>query len=404
MAVDDLVIFDTSTLPEYYDDVHKILCLPINHVVTYDYSAHHIDQDALTILKELATKGGTRRALLAYMQSKDYNKGDASSETTPLAEDSFVTLTRLAELIAVREVTSNDKTRYYLDLCLLSYPFDRHQSIAKDIVKELRKRESIPMRKFIAVCPDTASNALFTQNGDDDQFFSSVVSELSSSPSQFSRDTFWRISKITYRTKTLLPFLLSKSKELQPLRGNEEDGRTQTYLSVEDQATIYFHIQFHRALEHGSDYRIRKIRIGVSPLADLSASSFPTRSYGREIVAMRVPATMSLSTQEIAYQLETVHHEKDERKDYPYGPTVKIPIRYRKAPFRSILAIGLICCASALFAWAAFATSILTSVPTVGHAVPLSCRAVAVVLGVVASLYAYYLWSDEISLDRARRG
>jgi hypothetical protein len=396
MAADDLLVFDACTLPEYYDDVHKILCLPRGHIVTYDYAAVHIDEGALAVLKEIATakKAGTRRILLAYMQANDYRKGDPSEEKAPLPENSFATFTRLAELIGVREVTSSDSTRYYLDLRLLGYPYDRKHAIANDIVKELRKSDRIPMRKFVVVCPDTGSNTLFIPRGDDDQCYSSAVHGLSLPPSQFQRDTFWRISKITYRTKSLFPFLLSSPKELLPSQTIAEDGTMRTYLSVQDQATLYFHIQFQRAREHGSDYRIRRIRIGVSPLIDAVASSFPTRSYGREIVSMRLPATMSLSTQDLNYQLETVHHEKDDLKDYPYGPTAKIAIKYRKAVFRSVLAICLICGASALFAWASFSVSVT---------VPMSHRTIAVIGGVLASLFAYYLWSDEIGLDRARR-
>jgi hypothetical protein len=405
MATEDFVIFDTCTLPEYYNDVQKILSLPREHVVTYDYSAGNIEEQALTILKRLVRSGERRRVLLAYMQALDYKKGDSSPEADPvLPETSFATLTRLAEVIAVRELTNNNKTRYYLDLKLLGYPFDRHQTIANDIVRELRKRNCIPMRIYIAVCPDNASDVLFAQTGTDEHGFSTVVDGLSTVPSQFYRDTFWRIRKITARTKPPIPFLTSKHSNLQPLYRFDAE-QTETYLSVRDQSTIFFYLQFHRGREHGPDYRIRKIRVEISPksAADDAVTSFATRSFGRETVAINVPATSSLSVQDVSYQFETVPHDNDEFKDYPYGPNLKIAVQYRKAPFRSALALALICAASGLFAWAAFSTSVLTGVATAGTVVSMCWRTMAVIIGVLATLYSYYLWSDEISLDRARR-
>jgi hypothetical protein len=403
MATEDLIIFDTCTLPEYYDDVHKILSLPRGHVVTYDYSAGNIEKEALTILNNVTGSKEKRRVLLAYVQANEYKKGDANPEGI-LPENSFATLTRLAELIAVRPLTNNNKTRYYLDLHLLGYPFDRRQTIAIDIVAELRKRESIPMRTYIAVCPDNAINMLFAQTGPDDQGFSTVVDGLSTHPSQFWRDTFWRIYKITSRTKPLIPFSSSEPGDVQPLQRLDAD-RTQTYLRIPDQSTLFFYLQFHRGREHGPDYRIRKIKVEKSPKSEGDAviTSFASRSFGQETLAINVPATSSLSAQDIRYQFETISHDNDERKDYPYGPNVRIAVQYRKDLIRSLLALALICAASALFAWAAFSTSILTGPAVFGKAVPICWRIGGVILGVFASLYSYYLWSDEISLDRARR-
>jgi hypothetical protein len=403
MAPEDLVIFDTCTLPEYYDDVHKILSLPRGHIVTYDYSAQHIQREAVAVLKECVISQKPRRVLLAYMQAKDYKKGDPSSDDQPLPEGSFVMLTRLAELVTVREITNNNKVRYYLDLRLGGYPFDRRQAVATDIAVELRKHNSIPMQTYIAVCPDNASNVLFAQTQTDEQGYSSVVDGLSTLPSQFHLDTFWRIYKISSRTKSLIPFLSSKTKELQPL--SRFDGeRTLSYLSVPDQSTIYFYVQFHRGREHGSDYRIRKFKVEISPKAggDEVAAAFATRSFGRETVAINVPATSSLSIQDIRYQFETLHHDADERKDFPYGPSPAIPVTYRKALIRSVLAIALICFASALFSWAAFSTSVASGTASSDATVSVCSRTIAIVIGVLASLYSYYLWNDEINLDRAR--
>jgi hypothetical protein len=260
------------------------------------------------------------------------------------------------------------------------------------------------MKTYIVVCPDSAPDALFSQDADD-QAFSQVVDTLSSVPSQFSRDTFWRLVTISYRTKSLIPMKSTPMIELTPKIG--EDGeRRFSYLELVDQSTIHFRLQFHRGKEElGLDYRARQISVELTPKAasDLLRGGFQSRSFGCEIVAVSVPATSSLSAQEAQFTLATKLHQDDERKDYPYGPQLAVAIRYRKHIGRSLFAILFLCLSSGFFAWAAFATSVFASKPTVGYVVPLECRVIAVVVGVVATLYAYYLWTDDIALDKARR-
>ena len=193
--------------------------------------------------------------------------------------------------------------------------------------------------------------------------------------------------------------------DLAPKIGQDGDGHF-SFVDIVDQSTIHFFLQFHRGQEeHGLNYRARQIAVELSPKAvsDILISGFQARSFGREIVAVSVPATSSLSTQDARISLVTKPHTDDERKDYPYGPQLIIPIKYRKRIGRSILAILSICLSSGLFAWAAFATSIFATAPMVGYVVPLESRVLAVVGGVLSTLYAYYLWADDIALDKVRR-
>jgi hypothetical protein len=122
IVAQNLVIFDTSALPEYYDDVHKILALPNKHIVTYDYGEGHVSAAAIEVLrkKKTAPQNGVR-AVLAYIQPWAYKKGAGLTDTNPLAEPTFQALTRLANIVEVREVTNNNKARFYVDLELLGY-------------------------------------------------------------------------------------------------------------------------------------------------------------------------------------------------------------------------------------------------------------------------------------------
>ncbi len=402
MSASDLVVFDTCTLPEYYNDVHTVLALPAGHVLTYDYGAYNVSLEAQAVLRRV--KDGERpRAVLAYIQPIGYVKGAGTNVKTVLHEPTMQTLTRLAEVVAVREVSNGEKVRFYFDLELGGYPYDANATIAGQMVEQLRAAGEMPMKTYVAVFPSTKSEALFAQEADDPAF-SNIVSMLSRPDSQFRRDTFWRIKGISHRTRSLLPLVLTKVKPLEP-RTVVEGGRSVSVLELVDQSTIYFHVQFQRGEEHGSDYRLRRVTVEGSPKAasDLIRSSFSARSFGQEAVAISIPATSSLSAQTVRVQFATQLHEKDDVKDYPYGPQPAIEVRYRKALLRSLLAILSVVAASVLFAWAAFATSFATAPATDGIIVPLAWRGAFAAVGVLLSLYAYYLWTDDVALDKARR-
>lgn len=395
-------MFDTSTLPEYYDDVHRVLALPAGHVVTYDYSARHISKDAEAVLRDF--KPGSRvRAVLAYVQPKAYKKGDGSDDDNVLAQPTIQTLTRLAWIIAAHPSKVGDRTRYYFDLELDGYPNDSKSTIANELIAQLSIRSELPMKTYVAVLDSTEVDALFGQNAND-QGFAKVVAALSQPDSQFFLDTFWRITTIECRSKSLIPLWLTKKMSLKP-KTVKEDNRSITYLEVVDQSTIYFTVQFQRGEEHGRNYRMRRVSVEGSPKAasDLIRSSFAARSFGREMVAVSIPATSSLATQEVRIQFATQLHESDEAKDYPYGPQPAIQVRYRKDMWRSLVAFLSITLASAIFGWSAFATSFATATPIAGMIVPLEYRALAIGIGVLFSMYAYYLWSDDIALDKIRR-
>jgi hypothetical protein len=207
------------------------------------------------------------------------------------------------------------------------------------------------MTTYVAIYPATSSDPLFNQKADD-HAFSQVVDILSAPPSQFSKDTFWRLIKISHRTKSLIPLMTRKEVELVP-KMDDTEAKRYSYLDVVDQSTLRFYIQFHRGKEeHGTTYRIRRISVEGSPKSssDLVQSSLTTRSFGQEAVAVYIPATSSLSVQDARFQVLTKPHDDDEMKDYPYGPQLSITVRYRKAALRSLLAIVALCVASGAFA------------------------------------------------------
>ncbi len=394
-------------LTEYYADVHKILALPKGHVVTYDYSERNVSAAAIDVLRKKAKARQIKvRAVLAYVQAETYKKGAGTNAAELLGPPTLQTLTRLGEVIEVREIRNNNKTRYYVDIELHDYPYDKDQVTAKRIIDRLRDRGEIPMKTYIAIYPEDSADALFTRLATtlEEEAFTQIVDALSTPKSQFARDTFWRITKITFQTKSLIPLRSTATAVLSPKVESNEDRRY-SFLESVDQSSLQFHLQYHRGQEHGTNYRIRRISVESSPKSssNLAQSSFSTRSFGQEIVGVTIPATSSLSKQEGFIQFITNLHECDDQKDYCYGPQIAIAVQYRKALGRSLMAIAVICLASGLFAWAGFTTSVAADVPKLGSIVSIGWRVAAAVIGVLTSLYAYYLWTDEVTLDKARR-
>jgi hypothetical protein len=120
-----------------------------------------------------------------------------------------------------------------------------------------------------------------------------------------------------------------------------------------------------------------------------------------EAVAVAIPSTSSLSQQLVEFRLETLPHPSDPNTAFPPGPQLAFKVKYSKSVARVLLAFGALAISTALLAWAAFVTA--PAPPTAVEPCLILERVGASVIGVLVILYAYYLWSDDISLDKARR-
>jgi hypothetical protein len=307
----------------------------------------------------------------------------------------------LANIVAVRTAKHDQATRYYFDLKLGGYPYDRNCANAAVIVADLRKRGCIPMDVYVAPLHDAIGDTIFSQNTKDDQGFANVVENLGASPSQFAGDTFWRVTGVTQRSKSTLP-LSTKREEPVGICTAATQDKADVYIVCHDQTVLTFHLAFHRAREDlTSGYRPRRIQLESSPksFGETAPSVFASRSFGLEAVAVGIPSTSSLSQQAVDYRLETVTHPNDPNTGFPPGPQLAFKVKYNKSGLRVLLAFGSLAISTALLAWAALITAPAAST----NPCLIWERVGASVMGVLILLYAYYLWSDDISLDKARR-
>jgi len=401
----NFVIFDTCAQPEYYDDVHKILALPAGHTVTYDYRSSQVTDEVQNDLDDF-NPSENHQVVLVYVQDPGYVKGTGVNSGEPLPNTCIQLITRLATIEKVRPLANEDGTRYFIDLKLASYPADREGAHVRRILQPLFASGDVPFRKYIVRSRDTSINDLFNANGSQERAFSSVIDQLSTDESQFMMDTFWRITRVRARSKPMIPFLGYDTVETEPHSTEIVGDRTQSYFELVDQSTLLIDLQFHRAKDMDSiNYRSRYVAIESSPKSpiEIPLSRFRSRAFGQETVAVRVPSTTSLSDQDFLFQIATENHEKDDQKDYVYGPQLTLAAKYKKPLGRVCVSLTMIFLASSLFAIAAFSSSTSTAPLTEGFLVPLPCRIAAILTGVICTVYGFYLWSDDIALDKIRR-
>jgi hypothetical protein len=179
------VVFDTSTRPAYYRDVHNLLAAPAGAVLRYDYKAKYISDEATAAI---ADEDGPlpSRILFAYAQHREYHRGDAS----PKALDDFNSAvwvgTRLGRMVLVAEHAGE----YFLDFEVLDYP-NVTRSVTEILRRQFERREA-PLHKWIGFSIENGHFSAAAAGSNDDNW-AAIVDTLSSPPSQFAGDAFWRV-------------------------------------------------------------------------------------------------------------------------------------------------------------------------------------------------------------------
>jgi hypothetical protein len=74
------IIFDTSTLREYYQDVHNLIALPSGASIRYEYREKYLSPSALTAA--LKPQSAPSAVLLVYAQWTNYVQGSPPPPST----------------------------------------------------------------------------------------------------------------------------------------------------------------------------------------------------------------------------------------------------------------------------------------------------------------------------------
>lgn len=181
------VIFDTCTVPDYYLDVHKLLAIPRNATLRYNYKEKYVSPSA--IWESLNPSTAPKLGLLFYAQRKGFRRGDGTPATGTIYDEMLWIPTRIVEMLCI---PARDGETFNYDFKVLSYPsIDR--AAMRRVLDPLIQRGEIPFNKWVTISPDLGS-LKDLQKGDDRKNWGSIVSEFHKPEFQFSSDVFWRIT------------------------------------------------------------------------------------------------------------------------------------------------------------------------------------------------------------------
>jgi hypothetical protein len=381
------VIFDTSTCPDYYKDVHNLLAFPLNAVIRYDYQDVHIAPSAI----EAARLSGAQpiRVLLIYAQAKGYRKGDPAPKDLQTFDDMLWVATRFAHLRMVREIKKGTGFRFFFDLQLLEYPNQNSEAI-RDILFPLAQAGAVPFQKWVALS-DRIQAYQKLADGGIHQNWAPLVDTLGAPPSQFAGDSFWRINRIGR----------GKARELvRPFYQPEErteSGQTVTIgekaiypIHELDDITIEFETHTPRNLP-SADSVPRQIKIETKaegPLKQLAGSAVNIRRFAMESKTIEVSASLRLKPTFV----DTLFKTDPSEPPYGSGPDFELTFRVTKKPKRVF--------------WCAIA-SILSVLLLSGFGGViednLMGRIILAFAGVLSGALAYYLLTGRILLPLLQR-
>lgn len=198
-----IVVFDTCTKPEYYEDVHKVLAAPRGTIVRYDYERRLFTEDAANQIEALE-EGGELPTLLMYGQFKNYSRGDPDRTFMLTWDNGMFVPTRCAKIVnrAVASHAERHRDNIFFHLELEDF-LDPHCDQIEALVTALERRRELPFDrerayKWVADCPAEIDSERL-QEGDEANWHK-VVDQLASPPSQFSGDVFWRVTQVSNDT------------------------------------------------------------------------------------------------------------------------------------------------------------------------------------------------------------
>ena len=198
-----LVIFDTCTKPAYRKDVHRLLSLPEEAVIRYNYKRYLHSDDAAEVLSTATERDLPIRALLFYGELNGYNFGDPDTNLAMLRWSiaRFIP-TRVAEIVNVAvNSTDADESQHVFDMHLKCGGFlDPEHKVIEPLIGELEARDELPFGAietqfcWVSTFPEGLDVKCYEDAAPDN--WSAVVQALTTKETEFAGDAFWRISGI----------------------------------------------------------------------------------------------------------------------------------------------------------------------------------------------------------------
>jgi hypothetical protein len=317
------VIFDTSTLRDYYQDVHNVLAMPEGFVVRYEYKTKYLSDAAI----KLAEASGPRPLLLLYTQKEiDYPRATngTSAPRNPTGAADLLFATRVGTMVNV----TRDGDNYYFDFQVAEYP-NQDQAAMQAVHDALDAEGSAPWKNRKWVATSTLTDKLdVLKIGEPQQNWAEIVHRLSTAPIQFSGDAFWRLEG---------PFQPGSQAATRPsLKYDTQAGRppqARSFFPAAENSSWKFDLVSETSGK--AQYDVEGKSSDTAVLTILGAPTYGLRQYTRKSIEYRAQSTALFGEAAADLTLETMPHNGE----WPSGP--KLTFRYELQRNWRRIALGL---------------------------------------------------------------
>lgn len=331
-----LVIFDTCQRPEYYQDLHNLLALPVGTVVRYEYRSKDIADDALALIEQ--GRVAEVDVLLAYTEYSGYSRGDGVNYTPKHEEKKKTVSTRIAKVVSLQQLSGTPgNTKYTIDLELAGYPSHQPDKLDR-IMNDLESRESMPWSKWVGMSNLRTEFTEISTNDPDN--WASVVDQLALNRTQFADDVFWRIDRVCTGNGSVVVCPTRIQSPTDPYGFNESRFE---YLLHEGR--VYsIHLESHTSSGAGPR---EQNQIGITidnknALNLIGLDKIDLRQYTRREVRVGTKRTDLLDANHAIVHIETAM-QVGATSSWPKGASISLPINIRKSIKLFLLSLLLMC-------------------------------------------------------------
>jgi hypothetical protein len=378
------IIFDTCTRPEYYQDVHNLLCLPSGSILRYNYNKKYFDESSLSLSSK---HDYPKDVLLLYGQFNKYEKGslnDVFKSYKDSNQEYFIIPTRIASLKGIQSINEE----IYVDIELGKYPFIIDSTKITSIINSIKN--SVPFSnpsKYVMICNHQEEFNYIKSNGSIKDNWASIISKFQDTNNQFHEDSFWRLEGPFNNRDKLIKQSISFTRD------GELKNNYQHFYKINEGVGFYFQLYNYEpksnikadtykekiASKEDIERYIRKIKIDDTKSPVISfLKQIELRQYFITKIKFQKNYNSDFQTKEGASYFST----NGQVNEWPIGPNFYIYFRLKKRVLNII--IGLASILSSV-GFAIFSSEIVKTDPTYGIINGL----IATSLFIVASLLLY---------------
>lgn len=187
-----LILFDTATRAEYYDDVHKVLAMPSGSLLIYQYRDIETEGEVVTAAASAAKRKRRKlgsfptKVLVVYAQWTKFARGDGDQTGIRPPSEMLYQALRFGTLVALWREGEQTAFQFRLD----GQP-KADSRLLEPLITELAAKSALPYDKWVAF-----SDAGATLDGLDASDplveWQRAVDRLVTPPMQFTGDKFIR--------------------------------------------------------------------------------------------------------------------------------------------------------------------------------------------------------------------